>query len=300
MKVCVPVFPGRDMGRFRLSSAGLGNLMTIWGRATVYAFEHGHSVAWPCWPQIHVGSWLRGEPDKRHYANIFRRPGDAITIRTLSRLPRFPESQAERFEAHEGAAILQFTEIDGNFAGLIGRQDLLWNQLCSIARGDMVALKGRSAGKIAVCIRLGDFKALGWATPVSWFVDRVRHAQSLYPTVPIWVHSTGSDSELAPILSLPNVSRAPAVGNALESVALISGSSLMIATGGSTFYRWAAFLGAVPAIVHTADRWQTCFWRSLSENNLCFFENEEPSEASWRKFLSAPVMLPLATSFNGS
>lgn len=298
MKVCVPVFPGLDMGLFRVSSTGLGNLMTIWGRATVYAAEHGHSVAWPCWPQLHVGSWIRNEPDKRLYAGVFRKPADMVSRRSALRLPHFFEGEALTFESQPRSAALCFEQVDGNFGGLIGHHDLLWQRLRDVAWTDLQAVKARSAGRVAVCVRLGDFTQLGWATPVQWFVERLRQLRLFFPHVPVWVHSSGLDKELEPLLKLPYVERAPQVGNTLEAIALISGSQLMIATGGSTFYRWAAYLGAVPAIVHAVDRWHLPFWESLGAPGLAYYEKHEPTAKDWETFLSlsTPAMLSVSRS----
>lgn len=285
MKVCVPLFPGRSLGWFRLSSAGLGNLMTIWGRTIVYATQHRHAVAWPVWPQVHVGSWLRNEPDKRSYAGIFQKPSTAISLRAARRLPRFSEAEAAAFESVAGPAALYFSRVDGDFGGLFGHHDLVWQQLRDMARSDLDAVKARSSGTVALCVRLGDFTALGWATPVTWFVDRLNEMRAFLPDVPVWIHSSGSDAELAVLLKMRNVERAPPMANTLESIALMSGSRLMIATGASTFYRWAAYLGAVPAVVHASDRWHTRFWKSLDSPSLAYFEDHQPPPNEWRTVL---------------
>lgn len=287
MKVCVPRFPGRDLGLFRLGNAGLGNLLTIWGRAEVYGALHGHPVAWPCWQQMHVGAWLRNEPDKRSYAGIFRKPPGAVAARSALGLRRFAESEAAAFEAHGGPAALCFSQVDGNFGGLIGHHDILWRRLREEAIADLDAIRATSAGRIAVCVRLGDFKSLGWASPVDWFRQRLIQLRAFLPESPVWIFSDGTDEELAPLTRLPNVERAPAAPNALCKIAAISGSRALIATGGSTFYRWAAFLGSVPAIVHASDRWQTSFWVSLGTPVLTYYEDVEPSEESWIDFVSA-------------
>lgn len=260
--------------------------MLVWARAYVYAHAHGHKLIWPEWSQIHIGSWLRWERDKRLYGNLFKRPHEIEPRGILNKnLQVFNEGQLDQFEDCKGNAVLRFEGIDAGFQPLVGDQMLLWRALCRMARGDLQALRDSAKEYVGFCVRLGDFKNAGWSTPVSWFVARLRELRLQQPDQKVWVFSDGSNEELQPLFDDHLVTRAPSWKDPLESIAQMSGTRAMIATGGSSFYRWGAFLGNVPVFAHAHDKWHVKIWSELSPYGKAFTIDQTPTEREWLDLL---------------
>ena len=127
---------------------------------------------------------------------------------------------------------------------------------------------------IAINIRMGnDFKIAqthedfytkgGIKTPLSWFIDslNVIRATIGYP-VSAYVISDGNAKNLAPILSLPNVTFVRP-GCAISDLLILSKSKILIASGGSSFSAWGSFLGQMPTISHPG---QSLSWFKI--NNI--------------------------------
>jgi len=55
----------------QLPRAGLGNMLLVWARAVLFADINSIPVIAPNWGQIRIGTYLRGERDKRYYGNLF-------------------------------------------------------------------------------------------------------------------------------------------------------------------------------------------------------------------------------------
>ena len=292
-KFCMPKFPGRVVGPVRFSSHGLGNLMLIWGRAAVYARKHGHTLISPRWSQIHVGAWLRWERDKRMYGHLFRKSTHGAGPRRLTSAHIFRESEATQFEADTcTSAILRFEGIEPGFPPLLGQHEQLWKALCVMAREDLEAVRNTARDYVGFGIRLGDFKMLGWATPVSWFEARLAELRKKMPLQRVWLFSDGTDEELRGLLSDPLVSRAPERrellgSSALAKIAQMSGTKAMIVTGGSSFNRWGVFLGAVPALVHASGEMHMPIWSGLSSVSSTLVGGAKPSDADWERILAA-------------
>lgn len=261
--------------------------MFPWARATVFARRNQCDLIWPVWPQFHLGSWLRWERDKRTYAGLFRRPREWTPNWTVWRPKTFLEGQERAFLSHEGSACLTFSGLGRLHADLLGERDLLWQELCRSSRADLARLRDRGRGKIGICIRLGDYQKLGWSTPVDWFVERLQELRRHDPCRQIWLFSDGSDAELAPILRDRLVSRPDLGATALDALALMSGLDLLIATGGSTLYRWAGYFGGAPAITHAFDDFHRDAWRGFSRHAIGLVGREAPTVAHWRGLLGA-------------
>lgn len=285
MKYCHPSFPGHRLGPIKIGSHGLGNLLLIWARAELYAHLHGHSIVWPDWQQIHIGSWVRRASDKRQYGRLFNKPIDSFKSSQIRAIKTFHEKNFSDFEAYAGDAVLKFEGIELGFDPLVGYQKFLWDRLCSMARSNLLSLQNSAKEHIALCIRLGDFKRLGWNTPISWFEARVKELRTYEPKQKVWIFSDGKDEELEIFLRDPLITRAPAWKNPLSSIAQMSGAKGMIATGGSTFYRWGAYLGGMPVIAHSSDDWQAQIWSRISPRGYAYLTGQTPSNREWIEFI---------------
>jgi hypothetical protein len=102
-------------------------------------------------------------------------------------------------------------------------------------------------------VRLGDFSGaanegvigMNESTSMDWFVDVA--VAIVDSGLSVTVFSDGEDSELAPLLSVPSVSRAP-TGTALSEMLDMSGHAFIVGSG-STFTAWGAYLGDKPLLL---------------------------------------------------
>lgn len=261
--------------------------MLIWARSYLAAKSNGLQMIWPEWSQIHLGSWLRWERDKRLYGKLFIKPHDYADYSNVKHCLMVSEKDYHntQFEVQSDSVVI-FEGIEQGFEPLCGHGEVLWNELCRIAAADLVACKHAAADVIGLGIRLADAKSAGWSAPIDWFEKRLIELRKLRPDQPVWIFSDGSDSELASLFRYPLVTRAPAWRDPLESIAQMSGTKAMIVTGGSSFYRWGVLLGNVPVLASAVDKWHVDIWSRLSHNGQAVAGGEEPNEGHWTKLLS--------------
>lgn len=111
-------------------------------------------------------------------------------------------------------------------------------------------------------------------TPLEWFTRTLATVrQHLGTNTPTIVVSDGSARDLAPLLSLPNVSLFEA-RSAIAGLWAVSRSRLVIASGGSTFCAWAGFLGGGSLLSHPG---QSFGWYGLESSQDCFVETTDGS-----------------------
>jgi len=284
IKYCMPVFPGTPFFGVRISSYGLGNLLLIWARAVVYAKDIGAVVVWPSWTQIHLGGWFRGDKDKRTYCGTFY-PTRSYTRRCDFRGHlKFEEHELAEFLSEQRSAVVYFRGLGEGFSSLCGHSNFLWRELCSISKTDLNSFRQSAVEYVGFGIRLGDFKTLGWSTPVEWFELRLKELRLMRPHQKVWIFSDGSDDELAGLLKDTLVERAPPCAP-IETIAQMSGTRLMIVTGGSSFYRWGVYLGNVPVLACAYDKWQAEIWTYLSSRGVALTSVEKPSLCDWETVL---------------
>jgi hypothetical protein len=84
--------------------------------------------------------------------------------------------------------------------------------------------------------------------PVSWFVESLAFKrQNVGSTVPAFVVSDGERTDLADLVGAPAVELVQ-TGSAIGDLLALSGVRVLLASGGSSFSAWAAYLGEMPAI----------------------------------------------------
>lgn len=277
MIYCFPKLSACDFYFFRFLGPGLGNLLLPWARAKIHARSMGHGFISPTWPQIKIGSFLRGEIDSRSYIGLFEAgPSES---RGLSRAKKLffsrKISEYERDSARAGDVIV-FSGMGKLFSDLVGNSNFIKTEILSmLATNRVEGLKTElnCSECVAVHVRLGDF-SVGSVTdlmsgisntriPIEWYiavVDKIRNA--LGYEIAVNVFSDGSDQQLVKLLELGGVKRVCG-HNAIEDLLLISEHRLMVASG-STFSMWGSFLGQIPTIWHPGQLKQ----RVLNNHNL--------------------------------
>lgn len=282
MDFCYPRLSRVDLGCVRLIGPGLGNLLFPWARAAVAARRHRVPIIWPTWPQLRVGSILRGERDKRFYFGLFRRPdgyvGGIGKARLLTSAARVPERDSQVWNVDRGAPprLVVFGGMDGMFEPILEQHQFVSRELARIVSPRQMAAVPRRTG-IAAHVRLGDFghsstHALSRGAdnariPISWYIEMIEGLRArLGADREVTVYSDGTDLELEPVLAMRHVRRAPP-GASIADMLALSRAAVLIASG-STFSMWASFLGRMPVIWHPGQLRQRLYPDSSSETEV--------------------------------
>ncbi|HBY61296.1 MAG TPA: hypothetical protein DEH78_15860 [Solibacterales bacterium] len=277
-----------------LPRAGLGNKLFPWARCLVFSRTHDVPMLATSWSQFSIGPLLRGQQDWRTYHNLFRNgEGDIGGLRRLWILNRAasvaePEGGVSVLPEPGRAALVTFSGMGKHFGPLYGHHQKLGAALRALTRPPWVARADAAGGgtryPVGIHVRLGDFsvpqsedemKTKGCVrTPLSWFISSLNaiRREAGWP-VPAFVVSDGSAAELAPLLSLDDVCLVN-TGSSIGDMLLLSKASILIATGGSSFSGWAAFLGQMPVIAHPG---QNLAWFQLRPANGQFLGEFDPS-----------------------
>lgn len=254
-----------DFGAFRVFGPGLGNMLFPWARAVVFAYRHNLTPIWPTWPQLKVGPWLRNEPDKRHYADLFRRPrhyvGGVRKAGILLAGHRITEPDTDwqpmQRQAIRRPQVYVFGGMDGFFEKLLADHVTVRRELLRItASPHKTGMDFDFSDSISVHIRRGDFNAAdenglregieNIRLPLRWIKDTIAALRStMGQQTRVWIFSDGSDVELKELLSMPNVERL-SFGSALSDLLALSCANVLIAS--SSFSMWASYLGRMPVI----------------------------------------------------
>ncbi|MDQ6670038.1 MAG: alpha-1,2-fucosyltransferase, partial [Chloroflexota bacterium] len=142
---------------------------------------------------------------------------------------------------------------------LSGWDDVLLQDLRAMTRQRWLR-RADELGEVSVGIhvRRGDFVEArseedfilrgGIRTPMEWFVQSIRAIRKIRGySVPALVVSDASDRALADLLQEERVARVD-TGSAIGDLLVLSRAKLLIASGGSSFSAWAAFLGQMPTV----------------------------------------------------
>lgn len=250
-----------DMGR-----TGLGHSLLAWGRCAVWCRDTGATMLAPRWLRARVGPYLRRERDKRNYFLLFHK-GDYVSepvrsalLLTANRVyAELDLPERGTIAAHRTVVVFRnaLSHNERKMFHLVANDGpYLHDQLIRMTRSRYVP-KPPEQPFIALHVRMGDFSAANseqlkaGATnsriPPAWYAAILMQLRKrLGHQMPAVLFSDGPDEALAPILTLPNVRRAPRQ-QSITDLLSIAQSSALIASG-SGFSQWGSFLGSVPAI----------------------------------------------------
>jgi hypothetical protein len=280
-----------DFGLFRLSSLGLGNLLLPWARCIVASHKYNLQPIYPTWNQVRIGAILRGEPDKKFYHDLFRRPNKQIgyfkklyllnTLRKISEL-EFYEMYAKHELASEENILVIFEGMDihNPFSAILPDHQLVFDELLKITRNQhKKGIEYCFDRSLSIHVRLGDFSipknqdvlksgAQNYRIPLSWYVHQVKQLrQEVNRDVPVYIFSDGRDNELSELLSLPNCQRI-SFGSSIADMLALSKSNILIASG-SSFSMWASYLGRMPVIWYKGQLRQKLYYENDSVEVEC-------------------------------
>ena len=248
----------RDLGLLRLGGTGLGNLLLTWAEFVVGTGKYGLTPIAPTWPQFKFGPIARHESDKRFYSDLFiRAPGEVTglkKLRLLSTLPRIGAAELTngsrpRPLANGRDLLVEFDNGGALFSKILQDHAFVRSELLRITRDrHKRGLEHDFRRSVSVHVRLGDFRVESLQTPIQWYagaINAVRNAVGA--DLPVYVFSDGNDSELQPILSIPGTTRLE-FGSSIADIWALSAANILIAAGGSTFSKWASYLGRMPVV----------------------------------------------------
>jgi hypothetical protein len=200
--------------------------------------------------QIKIGTFLRGERDKRTYGDVLRcRSAEEwrcwLTARTRA-------SISERdFDGSQRGMTVQYSGLGSYFHDLTGHRELIANWLSLNVRGQIPP----EPFDIGIHVRLGDFSAAdpdaavnNVRQPLEWYrvaFDEARHILGIpAPSVVLFTDSNAVEVERGIRVGPLVVDESE---NALLAISRLSRARLLIASR-STFSMWAAYLGGMPVI----------------------------------------------------
>jgi hypothetical protein len=275
--------------------SGMGNRLFPWARAYLFAKDHGARIIWPTWPHLRRGPLLKGgvnsidffgkiflfgnfTPD-HSYVCGFRKQ---VLLKTSKLLSEADIGQIEK-TASRSSQVLVFEGYRDLFASLAGRQLELKAALTSIASPKVVSELQRNLPPIALNIRRGrdfrdprdprEFETTGsLRTPLEWFILTLQRIRNLMGNdIGAYVVSDGDKTDLKPVLSLPNTMHVKNT-TALADLLSLAQARLLIASGGSSFSAWGAFLSAAPTLCIPG---QSLTWFGLRQDRVGVFDPRE-------------------------
>ena len=262
-----------------LPRSGLGNLLLLWARATVFAHINSLVLLTPRWGRIRLGPLLRGDRHKRWYTGYFDDGGVGRALRRYRVLrsrphvvdpPIGPLSRADAAESNRVYVFRQLPHWSDYFAGIREYRDVvgdaLYGMLAPTHRRELVGIPPPIVG---VHVRRGDlrepkpgedFRTLGGVrAPLSYFRHLIERIRDIAKTaLPVTIFSDGDDSELDELLRMPHVDRSRGRADIVDLL-LLSRSRIILTSPGSTFSYWSGFLSNAPIVheprhFHTASR----------------------------------------------
>jgi hypothetical protein len=258
-----------DLLFIRIGGNGLGNLLLTWARCLSASEQNSWKMVWPTWGSFKPKNWRVNPYDHRTYFDLFQ-----PTRRYVSGLKKPFKLARYRWQSEAGAGrakllpgtVVEYRGMEGMFAPFLNSQPLVLRELLAMTRKKHLAgYSADSPAPIAIHVRRGDFiKRASYndmvgshnsLLPLDWYMNALEAVRAKCgKPLPAFVFSDGEEEELAPLISMPGVSRAD-YGSGLADMLALARSRLLIASG-STFSMWGSYLGQVPTIWHPGKKLQ--------------------------------------------
>lgn len=240
----LPVLSKPDLLLFRGPGPGLGNLLFPLSRAYLGQKSLGGKLVIPTFRQLKLGTFLRGERDKRTYGDIFQQ-------RTLSDYYNWVASllQAKSCEGesqYSYGETITYTGMGNQFHDLQGYYSDVRDFL--IGRSKLKSFV--KSYDIAIHVRRGDFQADSYSAnvqnfsiPIDWYKKALDYAIQISETKSpkIILFTDAEPGSLLQELGRFDVTAEPST-NALVSMLNMSKARIIIGSR-STFSLWGNYLG---------------------------------------------------------
>ena len=277
----------------RLPRVGLGNMLYVWAKGLVLASRLEVKPVISSWTQLHPGALLRGERSARLYWRQLRSsplPARLAAWWHCRKLSPFV-GDVQALDPVGGnmrspCLVSGMSDLppDNSFRDLKAHRPLLRAAFEKMLYPQVRRLVDSiPAPCIGVHVRRGDFRNSSWLTPIEYFCIRLKSVREVSgQELPAMVFSDGSDAELAPLLQMASVVRAPRRSDVIDLCAL-SKSRLIIVSGVSTFSNWASFFS--DGIIIRNPRWMHQDIRPQYVNDQTYEGMPEMDRAQWPDLL---------------
>jgi Glycosyl transferase family 11 len=255
----------------KLPKAGLGNQLFPLMKAYTFAQLNNLPVIVTDYHQLKAGVYLRREKYKRNYSgyfifqkNIIAEQLDKWRLGRYKKKEIVDEHELLAIEKNEVKTCYVFSQIPhwNDYFGKLKEYrplviDLFWKLL---SKQILINVEQQAVPVIGVHIRMGDFRKLKLGedfskvgavrTPEKYFVNLIEAIREINGcNLPVSVFTDGFKHEFTELFSLDNISMIE--GNAdIVDMLLLSKSSIIITSAGSTFSYWSAFLSNAPVLMH--------------------------------------------------
>ena len=260
-----------DFGLFRIGGPGLGNCLLSWARASVAADTFGLRRVSPAWPSCKIGRLLRGDHDKRFFADLFHSEPDAVD--GAGKLTDSCHVQATTFcrsfrdRARSTIIAIRGLGRCGGAHVFLGADRASKRYRCpagqdELRRHNLAALKDLGQPDLAVHVRLGDF-LVGTADgsfvnrriSLDWYARQIRRVQAeAGRSLDIAIFSDGDAAELNELTKIKGTQLIQ-TGSPIGDLFGLALAKCLIASA-STFSMWAAYLSGAPSIWHPGAHFQ--------------------------------------------
>jgi hypothetical protein len=168
------------------------------------------------------------------------------------------------------------------FLHLNGWHEFLGAELRAITRPQWIqAVDQIKDVAIGIHVRMGDFVEAHAEpdnphrrVPHSWFAQSLQAIRrAVGYAVSATIVSDGKEGELRELLDQENVSLVR-TGSAISDLLVLSNSKVLIASAGSSFSAWAAFLGQMPSIAHPSHSFD---WFNLVNQDNYYLGGADPA-----------------------
>lgn len=233
-----PSLSNIDLSWYRLGGPGLANCMFIASRAYILCIKNNGIYISPTWSKLSIGPILRHERDKRIYSTLFYSKG----VKGIKKLFLLIINKLRL-----NKNIKTISGLNNYFQDLNESFPLIKKYFELIVKPETInGVKGYDFQKyIAIHVRLGDYLPQ-LRISINWYLGIVSSVLKINPEQKFMLFSDGTEEELKPLLSMPNVERV-FFGNAFADMYAMSKCKFVVASD-STFSAWGAFLGQRPIL----------------------------------------------------
>lgn len=241
-----PKLPAKYTFLIRFFGSGLANCLFVYARAVLLSDKLKISLISPQWIQFNIGPYLRNEPDKRHYHNLFENKGIS-GIRKYWLLTFKKRYQELDGNIQSVSGIIVVEGLKKYFIDLHTHNELIKSKIIAILKPKWLnGYNEIEKNSIGIHIRLGDY---GYDNRIQlhWYLKMMDIILELASKPIVFnVFSDGTLKELESVLKYPNTKYLN-YGSAISDILALSQTKLIIASD-STFSAWAAYLGQVPIL----------------------------------------------------
>ena len=168
-----PKLPSKfDFSFIRVRGSGLANCLFVAAKCYILVDKYGWKHIEPTWHNLSLGPYLRGEKDKRHYANLFAKRGVSGVTKLYHLLCTSRLSLDGAFRGETGVLVIE--GIETYFEDIRNNHKLVLEKIMDSIKPDVLSgvLKVNFRKVIGIHVRLGDY-SLSRKTALEWYINLV-------------------------------------------------------------------------------------------------------------------------------